>query len=39
MPKLVFFNPFAAAEPLASDRVAHGTLYSDPSVHLTFCNK
>jgi len=35
----VFFNLFAAMEPSANVCVAHGTLFSDPSVYPTFCNK
>ena len=30
----VFFNPFAAAEPSATDCVAHETLCNDPNVYI-----
>jgi len=33
------FQPFPAAEPSPSFYVAHGTLYNNPSVYPTFCNK
>jgi len=35
----VFFNLFAAREPSANIRVAHGTLCNDLSVYSTFSNK
>jgi len=33
----VFLNFFAAAGPSANVFVAHGTRYSDPSLHLGYC--